>query len=59
MVSFAAGSVMTCDALRSRLPVAASITRLIKLIRTSARIKADITLRAWLLNGLISVFVIW
>lgn len=59
MVSFAAASVMTCDELRSRLPVAASIAPLIKLVRASARIKADITLRARLPNGLISVFVIW
>lgn len=59
MVSFVAGSVMTCDSLRSRLLVAASIAALIKLVRASARIKANITLRAWLQNGLISVFVIW
>lgn len=59
MVLFVVESVMTCDALRPRLPVAASIAPLIRLIRASARIKAYIALRAWLLNGLISAFVIW
>lgn len=59
MVSFVAASVTTCDSLRSRLPVAASIAALIKLVCASAHIKADITLRACLQNGLISVFVIW
>lgn len=58
MASFVAASATTCDSLRSPLPVAASLAALIKLVCASAHIKADITLRARLPNGPISVFVI-